>query len=269
MLPLWLFLSLLAGAAGAWLILGRRPLGRPGREAARLRTELRRCEELDAARVRFFGNIVHELRTPLTLVLGQIEAAQVEDDAAPRAHMLRVAARNARRIERLAEQALQLTRLDAGTLEARPRDVDVVPYLESLVLSFEELAERKGVLLEFFGRPRSIPGRLDTDHLTTIVSNLVSNALKYTPAGGRVGVAVEALPGDDGGVLQLVVADTGPGIERGRQPRIFGRFARGPEDDRLHPSGAGIGLALVRELARLQGATRRWRASPAAGPASW
>lgn len=265
MLPLWLFLSFLAGAAGAWLVRGRLSGSFGQDEAALLKSELQRHQELDAARIRFFGNIAHELRTPLTVVLGQIEAAQVEEDAAAHAHALRVAARNARRIERLAEQALQLTRLDAGTLEPRPRDVDVVPYLESLVLSFEELAERKGVLLEFFGRPRSIPSRFDTDHLTTIVSNLVSNALKYTPAEGRVGVAVEALPGDEGGVLRLVVADTGPGIERERQPRIFDRFARGPEEDRLHPSGAGIGLALVRELARINGGDAEVESEPGRG----
>lgn len=230
-------LLLTGGAMGWWIaVRARRPPATP--------------PSGDAGRTRFFGNIVHELRTPLTLVLGQIDAALTETDPAKRSHQLRVAQRSARRIERLAEQALALTRLDAGALRPTVRDLEVTSFLESLVMSFEELAERKGVLLEFVARPRQVMGRLDADHLTTIVSNLVSNAFKYTPAGGRVGVAAELRPPDR---LVITVADTGPGVPADRREEVFRRFSRGPDDDTRHPGGAGIGLALARELARTAG----------------
>jgi len=230
-------LLLVGGALGWWIA---RRAGRP--TAAPVGD--------DAGRTRFFGNIVHELRTPLTLVLGEIDAALRETDPEKRAHELRVAQRSARRIERLAEQALELTRLDAGALEPTVRDLDVTSFLESLVMSFEELAERKGVLLEFVARPRRVAARVDPDQLTTIVSNLLANAFKYTPAGGRVGVAAELRPPDR---LLITVADTGPGIPAERKEDVFLRFRRGPDDDVRHPGGAGIGLALARELARVAG----------------
>ena len=275
MMPLLVVLAFLAGAVVASVI-GRRGRRRGSDSTSRdVGAALKERDELDASRVRFFGNIAHELGTPVTLVLGQIDAALTEEDAEARAHALRVAARSARRIERLREQALQLTRLDAGTLALNARDLDTVPFLEALVLSFEELAERKGLLLEFFARPRSIPARVDPDHLTTIVSNLVSNAMKYTPAGGRVGVAVEVVPApgaDTAGhgaagarALRLAVADTGPGIAADRHQTIFQRFARGPEDGRLHPDGAGIGLALVKQLAKLHGGDATVESEPGRG----
>lgn len=232
---------------------------------SRTGTELERLRRSEEARIRFFANIVHELRTPLTLVLGRIDAALVEDSDVERAHQLRVASRNARRIQRLADQALELTRLDAGAAGPRPRPLELVPFMESLVMSFEELAERKGVLLEFLARPRSIRARLDSDQLTTMVGNLLSNAFKHTPAGGRVGVALEAIVRDDrpaartnlesaaSSELRITVVDTGPGIRPEIRPHLFERFARGPDEDRANPSGAGIGLALTRELARSSG----------------
>lgn len=216
---------------------------------------MHRREEADAARIRFFANIAHEMRSPLNVILGQIDAALLCAADPTTERPLRAAARNARRLVRLADQALELTRLDAGSLAPDRRAVEVVGYLEPLVLSFGELAERKGILLEFIASPRSVIGDLDPNQLTTIVTNLLSNALKYTPAGGRIGVAVEvrsALHGETGGDrLLITVADTGPGIAPARQAAIFERFVRGDDADRLHPGGAGIGLALARELARI------------------
>lgn len=236
---------------------------------AELEALLERQAALDAARIRFFANVVHELRTPLNVVLGQIDAALGEPDAATRERQLRVASRNARRLQRLADQALELTRLDAGGLAADRQTIEVVGFLESLVLSFGELAERKGILLEFIARPRTVVTEVDPHQLTTIVTNLLSNALKYTPGGGRIGVAVEvraAAPEQaSGDRLWVTVADTGPGIAPDRHEEIFRPFVRGAEADRLDPAGAGIGLALARELARIHAGTIRVEGEPGRG----
>jgi signal transduction histidine kinase len=127
----WVLIPLLSGVV-AWLVVAfwqRRHHGIRER-LARAEADVRRLEGTDAARIRFLGNIAHELRTPLTLVLGQLDAASVEADEDARAHQLRVVGRNARRIKRLADQALELARLDAGALEPRLQDVEIVPFLE-------------------------------------------------------------------------------------------------------------------------------------------
>ena len=255
---MWLALVLL-GLLAAWslhLAASRRTMS----ERLRLvEAALDRAHATDAARVRFFANIAHELRTPLTLVLGQIDAALDEDDQAKRCHELRVAARHARRLQRLADQALELAQLDAGTLHSHPIALDIVPFLESLVMSFEEHAERNGILLEFIARPRSIIYPTDTEQMTTIVSNLLSNAFKFTPSGGRVGVAVEVRTEDDAedaaGILTITVADTGAGIPVAQLETIFERFQRAEDSATRRVPGAGIGLALASELVRLQGGT--------------
>ncbi len=254
MLAAVLLVAAIAGWAVVLLLLVRRR--EPAERLRRAERLLGRREETDAARLRFFANVAHELRTPLTLILGELDAALDEPDAEARAHQLRVAGRQARRLERLADQALDLTRLDAGSLEARPVDLEVVPYLESLVMSFGELAERTGIRLEFIARPRSIGSTIDPEHLATIVTNLLSNAFKYTATGGRVGVAVEERADSAstaGGSLTITVADTGTGIPEDQQQRIFEPFVRGAQQDGDDPGGAGIGLALANELCRLAG----------------
>lgn len=261
-LTILLILAGLAAAAG-WATAA-------GAVAARRATtaELDRLRQGESARIRFFAHISHELRTPLALVLSQLEAALLEGNDETRSHRLRVAARNARRLQRLADQALELTRLDQGALMARPVQLAVVPYLEGLVLSFGELAERNGIRLDFIATPRSIACPVDPDQLTMIVSNLLSNALRYTPPGGRVGVVVEEKatgPGGGRGWLSITVVDTGRGIPVEAQAAVFEPFVRGPESDRTHPGGAGIGLALASQLARLHGGRIALQSEPGHG----
>jgi DNA-binding response OmpR family regulator len=218
--------------------------------------------ELDAARVQFFANIVNELRTPLSVILGQIDAALLEEDSDTRNHQLRDAGRNARRLERLAEQAMDLTRLDNGSLEHKLRNVELVPFVGSLVASFEDLADRNGLLLEFFAKKKSVRGRVDPNLLTTVVSNLMSNAVKFTPPGGRIGVALDFNAPD---VMQISIVDTGVGIAEDRMAQIFEPFVRDSGDESTPTVGAGIGLALSRELARLHGGDITLRSQPGKG----
>ena len=206
--------------------------------------------DLDAARVRFFTNIVDELQSPLSVILDQIDSALVEADADARARQLRTAQRNARRLERLAGQTADLTRLVGGTYESRLRQVELVPFVESLAMSFEDLADRNGLLLEFFAKKAAVRAHVDPDALTTIVSNLVSNAIKYTPAGGRVGVALDFEPPD---LMRISVVDSGIGIPADKQRNLFEPFLRNAAGDARSADGPGIGLPLAYALARVRG----------------
>ena len=218
--------------------------------------------ELDAARIRFFANIVNELRTPLGVILGQVEAASFESDADARRHQLRVAMRNARRLERLSSQALDLTRLQSGSVDKNLQTAELLPFIESLVMSFEELADRNGIHLEFLARRKSIRGRIDTAAVTTILSNLMSNAVKFTPGGGRIGVALDFRAPD---IMHITISDSGIGMSPAQQALIFEPFLLPEEGRGATAGGAGIGLPLAYGLARLHGGDIEVQSEPGRG----
>ena len=218
--------------------------------------------ELDAARIRFFANIVNELRTPLGVILGQVEAASFESDADARRHQLRVAMRNARRLERLSSQALDLTRLQSGSVDKNLQTAELLPFIESLVMSFEELADRNGIHLEFLARRKSIRGRIDTAAVTTILSNLMSNAVKFTPGGGRIGVALDFRAPD---IMHITISDSGIGMSPSQQALIFEPFLLPEEGRGATAGGAGIGLPLAYGLARLHGGDIEVQSEPGRG----
>ncbi|MDX1481650.1 MAG: helix-turn-helix domain-containing protein [Woeseiaceae bacterium] len=167
-----------------------------------------------------------------------------ETEDAENQRRLRVVARNALRIGRLAELSQALVRAGGGGSHSRTQLADIVAFCESIVMSFEELAERRGTTLEFVARRSNCVGEFDTEQLGIIVSNLISNALQATPAGGRVGVAVE-FPES---FLSIVVVDDGPGISSDGQDALFEpRAARPPEVD------GGVTLAVSRSIVQAQG----------------
>ncbi len=212
-------------------------------------TERRR---LDRIRRDFVANASHELRTPLTSIRGFVEA--LEDGAVNEAETaqrflgkIRV---HADRMAALVEDLLELSRLESG--ERPPHWEQVMPadVVEDVVVSFSGLAGRKEIALKRAdgGAP---PVVTDADRLRRILENLVENAVKYTPAGGRVEVRSD--PGPDGGVV-MEVKDDGPGIGAEHLPRIFERFYRVDKARSRELGGTGLGLAIVKHLAEGMGA---------------
>lgn len=220
-------------------------------------------KELDRFKSRFFANISHELRTPLTLILGPLDLVLRKTilDNHTR-HMLLVVRRNAARLLGLVNDILDLSRVEVARLTVTAQPTRVLDFLEDIVGDFRHLAESQGIslVLDYSAAP-AWTLLLDRGKVFGILSNLLSNALKFTPAGGKVVVYVRAAESDG---LWLEVRDTGSGIAPDDLPHIFERYYQTRHQDARVSGGAGIGLTLSLELAQVMGG-RLWAESPPGG----
>ncbi|MFB6247415.1 MAG: response regulator [Salinibacter sp.] len=238
-------------------------------EKRRTEAQAERLAALDAEKNRFFANVSHEFRTPLTLLVGGLDDAL--DGAfgavpAPLERQLEILRRHVDRLRRLADQLLDLARLEAADPELDPAPGDLVAFVRTLVQAYAPMADRRGVTLSLETNPDAHPCRFDAEKLETVLGNLLSNALTYTPAGGAVEVRleVEAPDADDEPRAVVKVSDTGPGIPEAQQEAVFERFARPDVPDGTE-SGAGIGLALAHEYTRMHGGTIELDSTPDVG----
>jgi len=206
--------------------------------------------ELDAAKSAFFTNLSHELRTPLTLISGPVqEALAVTEDPVQR-RRLELVERNTHRLARMVDAMLDFGRIEAGGLAPNLERVDVSALVTGLAESFRAAVERAGLAFSH-ACGDGLVAELDRDMVERIVLNLLANAVKYTPEGS-VALTVRGVDED----VEIAVSDTGIGIHPGDVERAFARFERLPAvaGARSH-EGAGIGLAIVRELTELMGGT--------------
>lgn len=234
--------------------------------AARLRESEReriaKLAQLDRTRTEFFSNVSHEFRTPLTLILGPLEdlLAAPDLETRPLHRDLEVASRNARRLLKLVDTLLDFSQIEAGRLRARFRNVDLAAHTADIAGLFRSATERARLQFEIDCPPLPGPMRVDPDMWEKIVSNLLSNALKFTFDGG-IAVRLRHL----GQHVELEVADTGVGIPQEQLPQVFQRFHRVRGTRARTEEGAGIGLALVHELVQLHHGRIRVRSDPGRG----
>jgi PAS domain S-box-containing protein len=214
-----------------------------------LREAKEAAEAASRAKSQFLANVSHELRTPLTLILGSLDAVLGGEIPAAHEERLRRARRNAARLAQLVNDLLDHARLEAGKAEAHWQRVDPNEALEYLVEEASALAEQRGISLHFRPAPGLPPLALDRRLFDKIALNLVGNALKFTPQGGTIQVALRR----DEGHIELSVQDTGVGIATHELPRLFERFRQVDSTATRQHEGTGIGLSLVREFARLMG----------------
>jgi signal transduction histidine kinase len=214
---------------------------------------LKEAEELER---NFLMSVSHELRTPLTAIRGHVEALRegLAEDEETRELSLRVIAEEAGRLERLVGDVLDLAKLDARRFTLHREEVDMGRLLERAYSTFAEEARRRGIdyRQEIAARPVIVA---DGDRVLQIISNLLSNAFRWTPDGGRVELEL----GQSDGVVTVAVEDTGPGISRDEQERIFRPFMSGDG------AGTGLGLAIARELAVAHGGRIRLESEPGSG----
>jgi signal transduction histidine kinase len=215
-----------------------------------------KLKELDTLKTDFFANVSHELRTPLALVLGPVRKLAADPSLSESQRRdLAVAERNAATLLKHVNDLLDVAKLDAGRMVAVRADVDAARLMRLTAAHFEVFAADRGIALTVQA-PESLPARLDPEKIQRVLLNLLSNAFKFTPDGGRVTcrAAVETVGKADERVIVLEVADSGPGVRPELRGAIFDRFRQGDPAGRGHGgSGTGLGLAIVREFTALHG----------------
>ena len=225
------------------------------------RAENSRLRALDALKNKLYANITHEFRTPLTLILGPAERLQQHPLAVSDPGLQKTVAliqQNARRLLTLVNQILELRKIEVRGLDVRPEPTELMQLLGQLVETFRSAAEDKDIQLAFENSPAAFHCQLDRDKIHKIVSNLLSNACKFTPVGGEIRLTARVSPLADGQwQLQLLVADSGPGIAPDDLGHIFDPFYQSAHNDPLVQQGSGIGLTLARELSELLGGSLR------------
>ena len=217
---------------------------------------MRRLREADEAKSTLVSTVSHELRTPLTAIRGHVAALRegVVEDEASQERSLEVISEEAVRLERLVGDVLDLAKLDARRFALLREEVDMRALCERAYTTFAEEARARGIDydLELEGGAVLIT---DGDRVLQIVTNLIANALHWTPEGGRVDLGLVATNGE----VKVAVEDTGPGIEPQVAERIFRPFWSGDG------GGTGLGLAIARELSLALGGRLELHSEPGHG----
>jgi signal transduction histidine kinase len=213
-----------------------------------------RLQELDTAKNNFVATVNHELRTPITSIAGYLDlvlegAGGPIPDAA--AGMLEIVVRNSTRLRELIEDLLTLSRMDFDDAILRPEPVQVGRLGEAVAAALAPVADAKEVDLACESRT-GVVVHGDAKRLEQVLTNLVSNAVKFTPAGGTVRVAIEQETTEDGAEWAIIrVSDTGIGIPQEDLPKLFNRFFRA--SNALTIQGTGLGLAIARGVVQQHG----------------
>ncbi len=224
-----------------------------------LAERLKQKETENLERMRFFINISHELRTPLTLIIGQLELFfRNHGHASPGTENIENTYRNALSMQRIVSDLLDFEKQNQGYTNITVSETDLVPFIADIQDSFAQYANYRNIRLKLHRPTQSVTVSIDRKQMQRVFSNLLINAFKYTPDGGRIdiGIRIERRRGDDG-IVTITFADTGCGISEKALPRIFDPFYQdtaATSRDR-HNHGTGIGLALSRGILELHHGT--------------
>ncbi|MET4621980.1 two-component system phosphate regulon sensor histidine kinase PhoR [Arthrobacter sp. 2762] len=211
---------------------------------------LHQLRQLDKAKTDFLATVNHELRTPLTSITAYLDMIR-DGSGGPVpegiSKMLDVIARNSDRLRRLIEDMLTVSMQDGSNLDLKP--VDIAKLLQVVVATLRPLAESRHVAVSFTEGTEDVEVTADEAKLEQVFTNIVANAIKFTPEGGRVGITSSMFASADGGRAALVkVADTGLGIPEHDLPHIFTRFYRASNATAAAVPGSGLGLAIAHDI---------------------
>lgn len=222
---------------------------------AQLEAQALKLTELDRAKSHFFANVSHEFRTPLTLTIGPLEDLRgglygsLSEEPSRQVGM---ALRNARRLLRLVSQIMDVAKLDSGNMKLHAREHDLGNFVREIAAAFAAVAERQRIRLNVETPPAEVCAWFDVDAMETVLTNLLSNAFKFTPEGGVISVTLVSRQGaTDTDHAVVRIADSGQGIPTEDLDHVFERFYQVDESETEWQPGTGIGLSLARELALL------------------
>jgi signal transduction histidine kinase/DNA-binding response OmpR family regulator len=252
--------------------------------------EAQQLQEVDQMKSWFFANISHEFRTPLTLIQGPVKQIINGEFVGNLKDQCKMILRNSDRLLHLINQILDLSKLESGRMKIKANRIDIISYLKGLVQSFASMAEYNNVSFTLNSNVESQVGYVDRDKLEKIITNLLSNAFKFTPEGGEVSVDM-SLRGDSRSKarettkqspsvvgkeiatsaerrtrndqrIELSISNTGPGIPRDQLEKIFDRFYQADNSYKKDSEGTGIGLTLTKELVQACGGEIRVESEP-------
>ncbi len=217
--------------------------------------ELARAHEatrsIERQKTEFFANVSHELRTPLALILGPLENVSRSANLTPaQVRDLEVVTRNARTLLKHVNELLDVAKLEAGKMNVAWARGDLAALVRVVASSFEVLARDRQVTFDVIA-PGELSADIDAEKLERVLVNVIANAFKFTPDGGRVSCTVAA----ERGRAQISVADSGPGVPEHLRATIFERFAQATENAARPSGGTGLGLAIAKDLVELHGGT--------------
>jgi two-component system phosphate regulon sensor histidine kinase PhoR len=231
----------------------------------------RRAEVADRSRRELIMNVSHELRTPIASIQAHVDSLLLPEaerpDAAESERRLRITATETRRLADLIEDLLMLARADSHELKVTNRAIDVAPIIEQVILALAPLARaERQVTLSHDELRAGLWALGDSDRLAQVLTNLVRNAINYTPEGGVVSIRLSAGGTDH---VQIAVSDTGPGISAEDLEHIFERFYRADISRTRHTGGFGLGLSIARELLEAMGGSLSATSQPGLGSTFW
>lgn len=217
-------------------------------------------QALDAAKSRFFANVSHELRTPLTLLTSPIQTLLKENQLTEKqTQLLQMAERSGKLLHQLINEILDLRKLEMGKMALAPESTELRSWFQAYFAQFESLAKQKQLDYQVcLDISEQTIVDLDREKCRQLLFNLLSNAFKFTPPGGRIEAQVLVVEQQ----LQLQVTNSGPGIHPEDLPHVFDRYFQSKRPDKPAEGGTGIGLALCREYVQLFGGTISVESTP-------
>ncbi|MCG3205139.1 MAG: Adaptive-response sensory-kinase SasA [Elusimicrobia bacterium] len=217
-------------------------------------SDVTKQKELTRLQNEFMANVTHDLRAPVHALKLSVNAI-LEESAGPvtqdQKKMLSMAVRNVDRLSRLIDDLLDFSKMESGKMDIRPQVVELEPLLKEATVSMETWSKGRGIHVEYQQIEEIPPAFVDSDRILQVVNNLISNAIKFTPSGGKVMVRAKRYEESGKNMIVVEVEDTGPGISKEDQKRIFDRFVQLKPNEKLDIRGTGLGLSICQALVDL------------------